>query len=250
VLGQPDCALSTLFISDLHLDPSRPHITQTLLRFLDDVAGKADNLYILGDLFEAWIGDDDDSPLAQTVADGLHAVSDRGTSLAFMHGNRDFLLGETYAQRCGMRLLQQAEAVSLGPQRALLMHGDTLCTSDVAYQRFRAQVRTSAWQSAFLQQPLEVRRQFANSAREESKRYANSADSTITDVENFAVRQVLHQHAVTLLIHGHTHRPAIHTFDHEHAVAQRVVLGDWYEQGSVLHVDDAGDMKLLNLQIP
>src|SRR5690606_10371065 len=161
--------MATLFISDLHLDPSRPGITRLLGEFLDGQARGADALYILGDLFETWVGDDDPSETGAFVANRLKALADSGVPVSFMHGNRDFLLGEDYARRAGMALLADPARIELAGGPVLLMHGDTLCTDDVAYQQFRAQTRDPAWQARFLSQPLAARLAFARQAREASR---------------------------------------------------------------------------------
>lgn len=234
--------MTTLFIADLHLDESRPEVTDLFLRFLHDEARGASALYVLGDLFEAWVGDDDPSDVGATVAAGLRAVADAGTPVAFMHGNRDFLLGGDYARRAGMRLLTDPTVVDLDGRPALLMHGDLLCTADTGYQAFRAQTRDPRWQARFLAQPLAARLAFARQAREQSRSHQAALQGagtmeTITDVTPAAVEDAFRTHGVDLLIHGHTHRPAVHGLDVDGRARQRVVLGDWYEQGSVLRVD-------------
>jgi UDP-2,3-diacylglucosamine hydrolase len=226
--------MSTLFISDLHLDETRPQIVKLFLRFLADDACGADALYILGDLFESWIGDDDDAALAGRVAQGLRALRDSGTPVYFMHGNRDFLLGENYAARAGVTLLAEPTVIDLGGERTLLMHGDTLCTDDVEYQKFRTLVRNPQWQQQFLAKPLAERHAFAAQARGESRKQTAMKAAEIMDVNQAAVESAMRAHSVRRLIHGHTHRPATHRFDLDGTSAERIVLGDWYEQSSVL----------------
>jgi UDP-2,3-diacylglucosamine hydrolase len=226
----------TLFISDLHLDDSRPRIVELFESFLADEARDADALYILGDLFEAWIGDDDDSELPARVASALKSLGDSGVPVYFIAGNRDFLLGENYARRAGMTLLEDGTIVDLYGTPALLMHGDTLCTDDAAYLAFREQVRDPAWQRQFLARPLPERRAFAHQARDASREHTSQAAMAIMDVNQRAVENTLRGANVARMIHGHTHRPAIHDFELDGAQAQRIVLGDWYEQGSVLRV--------------
>ena len=226
--------MSTLFISDLHLDASRPHITRLFLEFLETEAVQADALYILGDLFEAWIGDDASDEVGDQVADGLARLHERGVACFYIHGNRDFLLGDAYARRARMTLLPDPSVIEIEGERVLLMHGDTLCTDDVPYQTFRTQTRDSRWQRAFLARPVSERQQFAEQARAESKRYTRSVVDAITDVNQDSVLAALQEHGVLVLIHGHTHRPAIH--DVAKQSTKRVVLGDWYEQGSLLSV--------------
>lgn len=229
--------MATLFISDLHLDESRPAVTMLFLDWLRGEAARAEALYILGDLFEAYIGDDDDAALVATVADALREVSDRGVRVHFMHGNRDFLVGETFARRAGLTLLGETSVVDLYGTPTLLLHGDTLCLDDVAYQRIRVQLRDPAWQRQFLAQPLAARRAFAAQARAESARHTGATDAAIMDVTPAAVERALADHGVRRMIHGHTHRPATHAIDRG---GERIVLGDWYEQGSVLRVDAGG----------
>lgn len=233
--------MTTLFISDLHLDDSRPDITAALLALLSGEARQAEALYILGDLFEAWIGDDDDSALPRTVAEGLLALSASGVPMYFVHGNRDFLLGADYSQRCGMRLLEETAVVDLYGTPTLLLHGDTLCTADAGYLAFRAQVRLPAWQAGFLAQTLDARRAFAANARAQSKAHTQMTAMDIMDVTGDAVAAAFRAHAVTRMIHGHTHRPAIHApVDVDGRACQRIVLGDWHRRGSVLRVHASG----------
>lgn len=241
--------MTTLFISDLHLDEARPHILDLFEDFLAGEARQADALYILGDLFEAWIGDDDDSALGARVAAAIHGLADSGVPVYFIAGNRDFLLGENFAARCAMQILEDGTVVDLHGTPTLLMHGDTLCTADLDYQEFRAQVRTTEWQRQFLAQPLEKRRAFAAQARDASKAHTGGTDMAIMDVTQDAVAEAMRQAAVTHLIHGHTHRPAIHPFELDGQAAERIVLGDWYEQGSVLRVDSQS-RRLQALNVP
>ncbi|GAP65715.1 UDP-2,3-diacylglucosamine hydrolase [Mizugakiibacter sediminis] len=232
--------MATLLVSDLHLDDARPAITALFERFLAEEARAADALYVLGDLFEAWVGDDDDAELPARVAAALRGVRDAGVPVYFVAGNRDFLLGEDYARRAGMTLLADGSVVDLHGTPTLLLHGDTLCTDDAAYQAFRRQVRDPQWQRQFLAQPLAARKAFAAQARAASRAHARSADYAIMDVNAGAVADALRAARVRRMIHGHTHRPAIHDFALDGAPAQRIVLGDWYEQGSVLRVDAGG----------
>ncbi|HVF34912.1 MAG TPA: UDP-2,3-diacylglucosamine diphosphatase [Candidatus Saccharimonadia bacterium] len=228
--------MTTLFIADLHLDESRPAIVESFLEFLAHDARRSDALYILGDLFETWIGDDDDAPLAGTVADALAALGRSGVPISFLHGNRDFLLGENYARRCGMALLPEHVVLDIEGRPTLVMHGDTLCTDDVEYVRFRSQSRDPAWQRAVLSGTLPERRALAQQARNESERHTRSAIPTIMDVAPAAVEAMLERSGVTRLIHGHTHRRAMHALPRARGDAERVVLGDWYERGSALVV--------------
>lgn len=229
--------MTTLFVSDLHLDDARPHIVADFERFCAGEARQADALYVLGDLFEAYIGDDDDAALNARIVHALHGVADAGVPVRFIAGNRDFLLGEDYARRCGMDLLEDGGVVDLYGTPTLVLHGDVLCTDDAAYLAFRQQVRNPAWQVAFLARPLAERRAFAAQARDASRAHTSQTDMAIMDVNQSAVEHALRQAGVARMIHGHTHRPAIHDFTLDGKPAQRIVLGDWYEQGSVLRVD-------------
>ena len=225
--------MSHLFISDLHLDDSRPQITELFLRFLRDEAQPAQALFILGDLFEAWIGDDAPGALGTEVARALAACSRAGTPLYFIRGNRDFLLDAAFARQCGLQLLPDPCVLALNGEPTLLLHGDLLCTADLAYQRFRSLSRSREWRSAFLARPLAEREAFAAQARGESKRYQQSLDLDLTDAQPEAVQAMLQLYGVKRMIHGHTHRPAVHSLA---GGARRYVLGDWYEHGSVLRV--------------
>jgi UDP-2,3-diacylglucosamine hydrolase len=233
--------MATLFIADLHLDPGRPQITELFERYLaGDEVRHADALYILGDLVEAWIGDDDDAELPARIAAATRAVRDAGVPVHFMVGNRDFLLGQAFAERAGLTLLDDGTVHDIHGRRTLLMHGDVLCTDDLAYQAVRKQVRTPEWQAQILAMPLQARRAFAAKARDDSKAHTGNAMESIMDVNADAVAEAMRKAGVTRLIHGHTHRPAVHDFQLDGAPAQRIVLGDWYEQGSVLRVDANG----------
>ena len=243
--------MTTLFISDLHLDAERPAITELFARFLREQARGADALYILGDLFDAWVGDDDPSPTASRVADELLALRGSGVPVYFMRGNRDFLLGHDYARRAGMTILPDPAVILLHGQTTLLMHGDTLCTDDVAYQAFRAQTRNPQWQEQFLAQPLGARLAFAQQARAASQAHQAGLQQqklmeSITDVSAAMVESTLRRYGIDTLIHGHTHRPGTHALDIDGRACRRIVLGDWYEQGSVLRVE-AGMTQLSTL---
>jgi len=233
--------MTTLFISDLHLDPERPAITELFGRFLDGEARTADALYILGDLFEAWVGDDDPSDAGSFVAQRLQALAGTGVPVHFQRGNRDFLLGDGYAARAGFSILPDPAVILLDGKPALLTHGDLLCTDDAAYQAFRAQTRDPAWQSRFLSQPLQARLAFAAQARAASQarqgelKQAGTME-TITDVAAHTVQEMFTRYGVDTMIHGHTHRPAIHELAVGDRDCRRIVLGDWYTQGSVLRV--------------
>ena len=237
--------MTTLFVSDQHLDPARPAITALFLRFLRTEAVDADALYILGDLFEAWVGDDVGGEPAESVRAALKALAAGGVPVYFQRCNLDFLAGARFAADTGATLLPDPAVVNLYGEPTLLMHGDLLCTGDTAYQAFRAQVRAPAWQAQFLAQPLAAREAFAAKARAASKEHQKDVGSggamdAITDVEADTVEATLARYGVRRLIHGHTHRPAVHALEAGGRAARRIVLGDWYEQGSVLRVDADG----------
>lgn len=227
----------TLFIADLHLDPSRPDITRTLINLLNGRAREAEALFILGDLFEAWIGDDAPAPPAEPVAAALHQLSSSGVPIYFMVGNRDFLLGESFCRACGMRLLTEPVTVDLYGTPTVILHGDSLCTDDAEYQQFRAMVRNPEWQQAFLAKPLDERLAMARQAREQSREHTGKSSQAIMDVNQQAVDACFKDSGATRMIHGHTHRPAVHQLPGQR---QRIVLGDWDQQGSLLAVTPAG----------
>ena len=232
---------TTLFISDLHLDDARPRTNELFLAFMAGPATRAEALYILGDLFEFWIGDDAiDLPLNRMVVDALAALSRRGTRLHFMHGNRDFLVRDGFAAATGATLLADPTEVDLYGRHTLLMHGDTLCTDDVAYQKFRAQVHDPAQQAAFLARTMAERDAFVRGVRSQSDAAKAGKSEEIMDVAPRAVEEMLRQHAYPTLIHGHTHRPATHVLEVDGHRCERWVLTDWYESGGYLEVTPAG----------
>lgn len=232
--------MATLFISDLHLDPARPDITSQALEFLDSGTRNADALYILGDLFDAWVGDDDPEPEKHRVVVALRRLADAGLPCYFMHGNRDFLVGEGFAAASGCTLLSDPTLVELYGTRVVLMHGDTLCTDDHEYQAFRRTVRNPDWQRAILAKPLTERLALARQLRETSAASMSDKPMEIMDVNQDAVVAAMREHDVYTLLHGHTHRPAVHRFEADGHDAVRIVLGDWYTQGSVLSWDADG----------
>lgn len=219
--------MTTLFISDLHLEESRPDITRAFLAFLHDHAVSAQALYILGDFFEAWIGDDEHTPLQEQIAAALKQTSSAGTSVYVMHGNRDFLLGQDYCQRIGATLLSDPTVIDLYGTPTLLMHGDSLCTADVEYQKFRAGMRNPKTQQMLLARPLKDRQLMARQLRELSMAKNKGKAQAIMDVTPEEVVRVMEQHDVPQLIHGHTHRPARHPLYIKNQPAERIVLGDW-----------------------
>jgi UDP-2,3-diacylglucosamine hydrolase len=230
----------TLFISDLHLDPERPAVTALFLEFLATRARQADAVYVLGDLFEAWIGDDDETPLNLEVMHGIRACVDAGTPVFVMHGNRDFLLGERFARQSRCTLLQDPACIDLYGIPTLLMHGDLLCTDDTEYLAFRDMVRNSDWQKELLAKPLAVRREIAAEMRRNSREKTAGKPESIMDVNPTEVLDAMTRHAVVQLIHGHTHRPGVHSLHVAGQPASRYVLGDWYDQGSMLECSRDG----------
>ncbi len=227
----------TLFISDLHLDSDQPEIQQQLLAFIEQDAKGSDALYILGDLFEVWLGDDDDNADHQRTIDALKQLHSDGTPVYILHGNRDFLLGEQFAQNAHCSILPDPSVIDLYGQQVMIMHGDLLCSDDVAYQAFRQQIRNPQWQAQFLQLPLAQRKQIAEDLRKKSQQETQGKTMDIMDVTQATVDDFMQQYAVHTLIHGHTHRPDIHTWTSKDERMQRIVLGDWYTQGSVLRWD-------------
>ncbi|WP_339750132.1 UDP-2,3-diacylglucosamine diphosphatase [uncultured Marinobacter sp.] len=221
--------MTTLFISDLHLEESRPDITRAFLAFLEQKAAGAKRLYILGDFFEAWIGDDERTPLQEKVAAALRNVSGGGTEIFLMHGNRDFLIGANFCDRAGAALLEDPSVIDLYGTPTLLMHGDSLCTADEEYQKFRVNMRNPQWQKMILQRPLKDRQQMARQLREISMAKNQDKEEFIMDVTPGEVVREMEAHGVQRMIHGHTHRPAEHALTANGQPAKRIVLGDWAE---------------------
>ena len=235
--------MTTLFISDLHLDGTRPEISVQFLDFLEREARRAAALYILGDLFEAWIGDDDPDPDKRRVIQGLRAVTSAGVKTFFIHGNRDFLIGKAFCRETGIELLNDGTVIDLYGRRVLLMHGDLLCIDDHAYQRLRRIVRNPIVQFVMRSLTLRQRQKLAERMRAGSKEHIKSMDMAapqIMDVNQDEVRRTMERHGVDCIVHGHTHRPAVHEMQIDGKPAVRIVLGDWYEQGSVLRWDRSG----------
>lgn len=241
--------MSTLFISDLHLDPSRPAITLALVDFLAASARKADALYILGDLFEAWIGDDDDADMAQRVVSALRDLTASGVPVYLMHGNRDFLIGQQFCEASGCQLLADPAVATLYGRRILLMHGDLLCTDDVRYMEFRAEARSPQWQQAVLSRSLAERRVLAAQLRQDSRQATSNKAEDIMDVNYHEVLRRMDEHKVQLLIHGHTHRPDIHHLDSSGQTYTRIVLGDWDQYSWVLEYRPDHEVELIKTLI-
>ena len=231
---------SILLISDLHLQTARPDLTRAFHVFLECHATQASALFILGDLFNVWVGDDDDAPLCREISRALHQLATSGTAVYLFHGNRDFLLGLDYAAECGAALLSEPYVLEHFGRTYLLLHGDVLCTRDSDYQNFRSMVRDSRWQQQFLARPLAERRAFAEQARTQSLSMSSNKPSDIMDVTQSAVEEMLLEHRVPIMIHGHTHRPAVHKFSRENTGYERIVIGDWDEYGWFVQLDGSG----------
>ncbi len=232
--------MKTLFISDLHLDPASPEIARQFLAFLDGEARDARALYILGDLFEVWLGDDDPAPATREIVQSLRRLTDAGVPCFVMHGNRDFMLGQGFCKETGATLVPDGTVIELEGEHVLLMHGDVLCTDDVSYQRLRRIVRNPVVQWILRHMSLERRQALAQKLRAGSRMHVTSTAAEIMDVNSQAVAETFGRHDVRTLIHGHTHRPAVHTLQVDGRTVRRVVLGDWHSQGSVLEVSAAG----------
>lgn len=232
--------MSTLFISDLHLSGEREEITQLFITFLNERASAADALYILGDLFEVWPGDDLIQPDYEESIVALRTASANGLPIYIMPGNRDFLMAEEFAELSDTAVIQDPTIIDLYGTPTLLMHGDTLCTDDVDYQAFREMVRSDDWKKQFFALPDEERLAMTTKYRKVSKKETAKKKMEIMDVNQDAVEKAMLEHHIQHLIHGHTHRPAIHNFNIESTDYQRIVLGDWFEQGSVLVCDKEG----------
>ncbi len=227
-----------LLISDLHLGPQRPQLTELCLKFLTHQACDAKRLFILGDFFEYWLGDDAIHPHYQPVISALQQLSNHGVEILFMHGNRDFLVGQQLADLCGITLLKDPTIVEIGGQATLLSHGDILCTDDLPYQQFRMMVRDEDWQAGFLSKSLEERQTYAEQARKASQDANQQKSQEIMDVNQQAVVELMLQHNVTRLIHGHTHRPKHHHFSVGAYTYERIVLSDWDKHGHYLICSD------------
>jgi len=231
----------TLFISDLHLTEERPEATERFIAFLEDKARAAEALYILGDFFEYWIGDDDlGEPFNAVVAGLLADLTRRGVPVYLMHGNRDFLIGERFSAATGAKLLQDPVVETIQGEKTLLVHGDTLCTDDLDYQAWRRKARDPAFQADFLAKPLPERRRAVGQMREKSKQVVQEKTAEIMDVNDEAVRQALRRHGVRRLIHGHTHRPGRHALEVDGERCERWVLPDWYGRGGYVEVGSRG----------
>ncbi len=229
--------MTRLFVSDVHLDAASPAAIEQFLTFLQTHAAGAEALYILGDLFETWIGDDEHEPQKDRVRGALRRLTDSGVACFLLHGNRDFLLGRDFSTSTGSRLLADPVVAEFDGERVLLTHGDALCTDDHSYQELRTIVRTPQWQRKFLSLPVTDRSLMANQARAGSRQHTAKTQYQIMDVNADAVTAAFQIAGVRRIIHGHTHRPGIHQLAIEGEPAQRIVLGAWYEDGSYLSYD-------------
>jgi len=234
-----------VFISDLHLMPEQPQVMDLFKRFIKDIASEADTLYILGDFLEVWWGDDDPAVGYQDVFNSLTTLAtEKNTNIYLMHGNRDFMIGEELAKRCHFQLIHDPHKIKIQDRDVLLMHGDTLCTDDVEYQKFRQMVRNPQWQQQVLTKTLEERFQLAQSIRENSKQSTTDKDEYIMDINQDETDRVFIENNIDLIVHGHTHRPAIHSKTINGNETTRVVLGDWHETVSYLRINDNSELKL------
>ncbi|NOH79426.1 UDP-2,3-diacylglucosamine diphosphatase [Vibrio sp. RE86] len=230
--------MTTLFISDLHLSPTTPDITQCFVRFMREEAIHADALYVLGDLFEFWVGDDDRSDFAQVIRDEFKSLTQKGVPCFFTQGNRDFLVGKRFAKQTGVTLLGDETVIDLYGKKAVVLHGDTLCTEDVKYLEFRAKVHQPWLQWVFNRIPMFIKQKIVAKVQSDIRTDKQTKSLDIMDVTQHEVERVMTLHNVDLMIHGHTHRPNVHTFNKNNTKYTRIVLGDWYTQGSVLVYDN------------
>jgi UDP-2,3-diacylglucosamine hydrolase len=239
---------NTLFISDLHLDENNPEISDMFELWIKNVPpSTTEAIYILGDLFEAWIGDDDLTPFHNRMIKAIRSATDKGIPVYLMHGNRDFLLGKAFLERTGCRLLSDPSNIQLYQQSALVMHGDTLCTRDIGYLKARRWLRNVFLQQLFLLLPLSIRKKIAARMRKASQQHTRSASMEMMDVAQQEVVRMMKDHHVSLLIHGHTHHQGIHRFQLNDHTVSRIVLGAWHHQGSILVCDETGTCELMEL---
>jgi UDP-2,3-diacylglucosamine hydrolase len=237
--------MTTLLVSDLHLSPERPAVTRAFQNFLKQQVHPADSLYILGDLFEVWIGDDDPSEFARTIISELKTLSDRGTKLYFLHGNRDFMIGKRFARETGSTLLPEHYVATLEGHKILLLHGDTLCIDDVDYQRFRRRARHPVSRWCLNHLPLRTRQKIAENGRAKSMAINSNKSENIMDVTNSEVERLLEKYQVDTMIHGHTHRPN----RHQHKNGERFVLGDWHHHGWYISLSEKSKPELSSFPI-
>lgn len=229
--------MTTLFISDLHLSPTTPETTECFIRFMRQEAIQAEALYVLGDLFEFWVGDDDRSEFANQIRSEFKTLTERGIPCYFTQGNRDFLIGQRFARQTGVKLLGDETVIDLYGRKAVVLHGDTLCTQDVKYLEYRKKVHQPWLQWVFNRIPMSIKKRIVTKVQSDIRTDKQTKSLDIMDVTQSEVEQVMQSHQVDLMIHGHTHRPKVHTFELNQTPCTRIVLGDWYTQGSVLVFD-------------
>ena len=232
--------MTTVFLSDIHISDQHPEISEHFKEFLLNEKSKINTIYILGDLFEYWLGDDDPNPSYGEIKLLLKKLSQKGLSIFFIHGNRDFLIGEKFAEEAGCHILRDPKVIDLFGKKVLISHGDIFCKDDKKYQSFRDQTRDPEWKKSILGKPLHFREEFAKQARLESIKHTSSKKNEIMDVNKDEILKMYEKYNVDIIIHGHTHRPAIHDVFFNGRNCQRIVLGDWYEQGSILKCDETG----------
>ena len=232
--------MATLFISDLHLEAERPDIGKHFLQFLEGDAREAEELYILGNLFEAWVGDDDPNTHYFTIKRALRKLVDSSVPIFFMHGDRDFLVGNGFASETGVKILKDPYKLTMYGRKVLLSHGDKLCTDDVQYQKIRKMTHDPEWQAKMLKRPLKDRLRISEEARRQSLEQTLNMSKEITDVNQGAVVEIMRKNNAEVLLHGHTHRPAVHEVDLGGRKGKRIVLGDWHKQGSLVRWDSRG----------
>ena len=238
--------MATYFISDLHLERIESSITNIFTEFLDDL-NQNDSLYILGDLFESWIGDDNVSELSQYISDRLLSLSERNISVAIMHGNRDFLIGKDFCKASSIELINDPRIIEIDTKKVMLTHGDELCTDDKEYQAFRSVVRNPLWQKDFLNFPISKREKIAGEAKDASKDSKENKAMEIMDVNTDAVLKAFNDHPVEIMIHGHTHRPNIHKISNEDRKLTRYVLGDWSKNSAIILKWNEAEVELIDL---
>ena len=239
--------MTTLFISDIHISDDYLKIHSQFLDYISKIDTNINALYILGDLFDYWLGDDDPNPIFRDTEKALNRLSDKNVSVFFIHGNRDFLISDHFAQRAGIKILPDPSVIEIYGKRILISHGDIFCTDDQKYQSFRKETRNPVWQKMILEKPLEYRKEFSMNARKKSIEHTQASNEIIMDVNENEIIKILNEHNLTQVIHGHTHKPAIHNTISNKKNYQRIVLGDWYNQGSVLKWDKSGP-NLIELQ--
>ena len=229
--------MTTIFISDLHLDKDRPKVIRYFIDFLNNLESDLESLYILGDFVEYWVGDNDPGDGLEEVFSSIKKKSN-SIPIYFMHGNRDFMISEKFCNHHGMKFLKDPTKIKLHGKKILLMHGDTLCIDDIEYQKFRTMVRSPLWQNEMLKKSLEERMNLAKMLRAKSLSETNAKDEIIMDVNDNEVINQLRKYDVDIIIHGHTHRPNIHKIISENKECKRIVLGDWYDKSFILRISD------------